>query len=256
MAARRGAEQSLQNSELASPTARNVPIEAIGEYRRLSNLSNVAEKENPGALAGATGAELHSSRVTEKHSGSDWPYQGTRGERAALFRKELLKAALSYAAKGLPVFPAAKINRAKKPLVKWGKGTDGHPDLTQRRATTDADTIRAWWARWPLAMIGMPTGERSGIVVLDIDRKNGVDGLANLRAAGMDPFAMSPVIAKTPSGGLHVFMRYSGPLKNSAGILAAGVDVRGDGGYIVLLPSLPDVSGPEYCWEGGANGCL
>ncbi|MDP5308868.1 bifunctional DNA primase/polymerase [Paracoccus spongiarum] len=216
----------------------------------------MAENENPGALAGATGAELHSSAFTDDHSEPGRSYQGTRAERAGLFRKELLKAALSYAAKGLPVFPAMKINGEKKPLVKWGKGTDGHPDLTHRRATTDAATIRAWWAKWPLAMIGMPTGARSGVVVLDIDRKNGVDGLANLRAAGIDPFTMSPVIAKTPSGGLHVFMRYSGPLKNSAGILAEGVDVRGDGGYIVLPPSLPDLSGPEYCWEGGDYGCL
>jgi hypothetical protein len=176
--------------------------------------------------------------------------------RAALFRKELLSAALAYAAKGYPVFPALLRGGEKKPLVKWGKGQDGHPDLTKRRATTDPETILAWWARWPLAMIGMPTGERSGVVVLDIGRKNGVDGLANLRAAGIDPYALSPVIAVTPSGGLHVFMRYTGPLKNSAGLLAPGVDIRGDGGYAVLPPSLPSLHRPEYQWEEGDYGRL
>src|SRR6056297_3656118 len=161
-----------------------------------------------------------------------WPYLGTPEERAALFRKELLSAALGYAAKGYPVFPAMMIDGQKKPLVKWGKGEDGHPDLTKRRATTDPETVKAWWARWPLAMIGMPTGKPSGVVVLDIDRKNGVDGLANLRAVGIDPYSLSPVISITPSGGLHVFMRHNGTLKNSASLLAAGVDIRGDGGIV------------------------
>lgn len=185
-----------------------------------------------------------------------WPYLGTPEGRAALFRKELLRAALGYAAKGYPVFPALMIDGQKKPLVKWGKGEDGHPDLTKRRATTDRETVKAWWARWPLAMIGMPTGKPSGVVVLDIDRKNGVDGLANLRAVGIDPYSLSPVISITPSGGLHVFMRYNGPLKNSAGLLAAGVDIRGDGGYVVLPPSVPSITCDEYQWEGGGYGCL
>lgn len=171
-----------------------------------------------------------------------WPYLGTPEERAALFRKELVCAALDYAAKGYPVFP---VGQDKRPRVKWKEG-----------ATTDAETIRDWWRRWPLAMIGMPTGERSGVVVLDIDRKNGVDGLANLRAVGIDPYCLSPIIAATPSGGLHVFMRYSGPLKNSAGLLAEGVDIRGDGGYVVLPPSLPSLERDEYRWEGGSHGCL
>lgn len=185
-----------------------------------------------------------------------WPYLGTSEERTELFRKELLSAALIYGAKGYPVFPAMMIGGQKKPLVKWGKGEDGHPDLTKRRATTDPETIKAWWTRWPLAMIGMPTGVRSGVVVLDIDRKSGVDGLANLRAEGIDPYSLSPIISLTPSGGLHFFMRYNGPLKNSAGILADGVDVRGDRGYIVLPPSLQSIALMEYQWEGGGYGCL
>lgn len=185
-----------------------------------------------------------------------WPYLGTPEQRSALFRRELLSAALSYATKGYPVFPAMLIDGQKKPLVKWGKGEDGHRQLTRRRATTDLETVKAWWKRWPLAMIGMPTGRLSGVVVLDIDRKNGVDGLANLRAVGIDPYSLSPVISITPSGGLHVFMGYDGLLKNSAGLLATGVDVRGDGGYIVLPPSLPSISCNEYQWEGGSYGSL
>lgn len=182
---------------------------------------------------------------------ASWPYLGTPQDRTALFRQELMKAALGYAAKGLPVFPAILRDGDKQPLVKWRYGEDGHPDLKKRRATTDPKTIKRWWTRWPLAMIGLPTGERSGLVVLDLDRKNGKDGVAALRAKGIDPYKLSPVMARTPSGGLHVFMKYDGPLKNSADILAPGVDVRGDGGYVVLPPSLPDLSRPEYAWEDG-----
>lgn len=171
-----------------------------------------------------------------------WRYLGSPDQRAALFRTELLSAALDYAERGYPVFP---VGQDKRPLVKWKAG-----------ATTDLDQVRSWWARWPLAMIGMPTGKPSGVVVIDIDRKNGVDGLANLKALGIDPRSLSPVISITPSGGLHVFVRYDGPIKNSAGLLTAGVDIRGDGGFIVLPPSLPDINGDEYQWEGGDYGCL
>lgn len=160
----------------------------------------------------------------------------------AALQNELLRAALGYAAKGWPVFP---VRGDKMPLVKWKDG-----------ATTDADTIRQWWAKWPLAMIGVPTGEKSGLSVLDIDRKNGVDGLENLREAlGFNPFDLTPLVVETPSGGLHFYFSHNGNLKNSAGLLAAGIDVRGDGGYIVAPPSHPnpdDRSRTEYSWlEGG-----
>ncbi len=168
-----------------------------------------------------------------------WPYLGTPEQRADLYRHELMAAALAYAGKGLPVFPVAMAGKTKRPLVRWKEG-----------ATTDADTIAAWWRRWPLAMIGMPTGARSGLVVLDVDRKGGVDGLANLRAVGVDPYALTPVIARTPSGGLHFYMRYNGPVRNSAGLLCEGVDVRGDGGMVILPPSLPDILGETYEWDG------
>ena len=62
----------------------------------------------------------------------------------------LVDAALSYAAKNLPVFPCNASN--KRPLTEHGF----------EDASTDPETIRRWWARWPDAMIGMPTGKRSG----------------------------------------------------------------------------------------------
>lgn len=171
------------------------------------------------------------------------PYHERRSEWQAV----LTEWALAYARNGLPVFPVMPIRGQKKPMVRWGKGEDGHPNLTMRRATTDPVTILAWWAKWPLAMIGMPTGARSGLCVLDIDRKNGVDGFAELERLGhVIPSGAVKVV--TPSGGMHVYFEASpdGPTKSSAGKIAPGVDVRGDGGFIIVPPSIPDIDGNHY----------
>jgi hypothetical protein len=128
---------------------------------------------------------------------------------------------------------------AKHPRTKTG--------LTE--ATTDPVVIRAWWGRWPEANIGVRTGAVSGIVVLDIDSyAGGDDGLAELVAAyGELPETME---AETGGGGRHLIYAHPGEtvdIRNKAG-LAPGVDVRGDGGYIVAPPSL-HVSGALYRWS-------
>ncbi|MDP9486217.1 MAG: bifunctional DNA primase/polymerase, partial [Actinomycetota bacterium] len=74
----------------------------------------------------------------------------------------LLSAALWYAGRGIPVFPLRP--GSKNPAVPKREGGRGYLD-----ATTDPEQIRRWWSRWPLANIGIPTGERSGLLVLDHD---------------------------------------------------------------------------------------
>lgn len=179
---------------------------------------------------------------------ADWPYIGTPLERALLFRDELYRSALAYAEAGYTIFP---VNEKKLPLVKWGKGEDNHPNIRKRRATTDKDTIRAWWRKWPLAGIAMPTGKLTGVTVLDIDRKNGVDGLAALKAIGIDALKLSNVVARTPSGGFHVYLKHEPGTRNSASVIAEGVDVRGEGGMIILPPTLKALNLDEYQWEVG-----
>ena len=73
----------------------------------------------------------------------------------------LLKAALSYARRSIPVFPCQP--GGKRPLTY-----NGFWD-----ATTDAPRIKAWWRQWPSANIGVPTGKKSGLLVLDIDSRGG-----------------------------------------------------------------------------------
>lgn len=111
-------------------------------------------------------------------------------------------------------------------------------------ATRDATQIRKWWTTWPDANIGVATGPVSGIVVLDVDPRHGGD--RSMR----DLFPDEPItiVQRTGSGGLHYFFRYppGATIRNSAGRLAPGLDIRGEGGYVVVPPS-NHISG-RYCW--------
>ena len=138
----------------------------------------------------------------------------------------LAGAALSYARRGVPVFPCEP--GGKRPLTP-----NGFWD-----ATTDAPRVRAWWGRWPSANVGVPTGEKSGLLVLDVDPRDG--GRASLAALEREHGPLPRTArARTGGGGAHVFFRYppEGEVRNSAGWLGPGLDVRGEGGYVVVPPS-------------------
>ena len=132
-----------------------------------------------------------------------------------------LGVALELAKAGIPIFPARA--ESKRPHIK------GWPKL----ATTDADQIRRWWANWQDAMPAIVTGTRSGVAVLDLDRKNGKDGCKTLRELGHDPDALSPQSIATPSGGRHIYFRHVEGLRSSADKIGTGVDVRADGGFVI-----------------------
>jgi hypothetical protein len=83
--------------------------------------------------------------------------------------------------------------------------------------------------------VGVPTGKKSGLVVLDVDVDGGgLESLAKLEYA-VDP-ASKTARARTGGGGIHIF-RYPREIRNSAGLLGPGLDVRGEGGYVVVPPS-------------------
>ena len=138
----------------------------------------------------------------------------------------LLRAALAYARRDIPVFPCEPGGKA--PLTY-----NGFWD-----ATTDARRIGNWWTRWPGANVGVPTGERSGLLILDVDpRDGGSESLAELeRARGPLPETAK---ARTGGGGMHIFFAYpvGGEVRSSTGRLGPGLDVRGEGGYVVVPPS-------------------
>lgn len=134
-----------------------------------------------------------------------------------------LEAATKYAEKGWMVFPC---NTDKSPKTKNGKDN----------ATTDMEQIKEWWSKWPDASIGMATGPGSGVWVLDIDMPN---GNKNLQAIEQE-YGRIPdtLIQRTGGGGLQYFFRWNGrEIRNSSSKIAKNIDVRGDGGYVILPPS-------------------
>lgn len=149
-----------------------------------------------------------------------------------------LQAALDLAKAGIAIFPARAEN--KRPHVKeW-----------QTVATIESAQIRRWWKKWPDAMPATPTGRRNGVAVLDIDLKDGKNGGAALRALGLDLDTLSPCTVATPSGGQHLYFRWPEGMGNSAAGLPAGVDVRGQGGYVIA----PGATNGRGCYRhlGGA----
>lgn len=156
----------------------------------------------------------------------------------------ILSAALSHAARGwrvLPLWwPAPPGCACGRPdCANVGKHPIG--ELVPHGchdATTDAEVIRSWWGRFPEANVGIATGQESGIWALDVDPRHGGDvTLEDLETRhGRLPTSLR---ARTGSGGLHILFAHprDGKLSNSSGRLGAGLDVRGDGGYIVGPPS-------------------
>lgn len=145
-------------------------------------------------------------------------------------------AALSYAARGWHVLPLEP--RGKKPLGKLVP--HGLKD-----ATTDADTIRAWWAAEPDANVGIATGH-GGLVVVDVDNPKAAQALRDV--VGDLPVTPSVVTSK----GAHLYYWHPETIGNSPGGLPAGIDVRGLGGYVVAPPSVHP-SGDVYTWDTEGN---
>lgn len=140
-----------------------------------------------------------------------------------------LQAALALSDAGVPVFP---FHLAPNP--KPGKDPIKKPCFTgwQDQATTDKTRLRRWFAKHPERMPGIVLGPRTGWAVLDVDQKNGKDGFAGLRAMGIDPEALSPVMVQSPGGSLHAYFRWPEGMGNSNAGLPPGVDVKGEGGYV------------------------
>jgi hypothetical protein len=149
---------------------------------------------------------------------------------------DILAAARACLARGWSVIPLRR--QEKRPAVRWQE--------IQQRRPTEAELAR-WFARWPDANLGIVTGAVSGLVVLDVDPKHGGDdSLAALeRAHGRLPETCE---ALTGGGGRHLYFAHPGGVVHNRAALAPGIDLRGDGGYVVAPPSLHP-SGRDYVWE-------
>jgi Bifunctional DNA primase/polymerase, N-terminal len=112
-------------------------------------------------------------------------------------------------------------------------------------ATADPDLIGRWWRSFPQANVGVRTGAESELMVLDLDGEIGREILGGL-VAHYGRF--DALWARTGSGGWHAYLAHPGvPVPNSARRVGEGLDVRGDGGYVVAPPSR-HASGRRYRW--------
>jgi hypothetical protein len=137
---------------------------------------------------------------------------------------------------GLPCFPCGI---AKKPTTPRGF----------KDATCDPDALCELWKKHPGPLVGVPTGEISGLDVLDIDARHGGESWLAEHKHRLP----STRIHRTRSGGLHLLFQHKQGMRCSAGRIAAGVDVRATGGYVIWWPAaeLPVLSDlPLAAWPG------
>ena len=171
-------------------------------------------------------------------------------------------AALAYAQRGWPVFPVAGISGnhcsckagpicdhpAKHPLNRHGL----------RDATTDPLQLARWWRTWPTANVAIRTGVPSGLVIVDIDpAHDAIRTLDTLAQTGRLPTpTLDTLTVATGGNGHHLYYQHPrSRVPNTTSQLPTlgptpGVDLRGDGGYIIAPPSTHR-SGHQYQWNPG-----
>jgi hypothetical protein len=179
----------------------------------------------------------------------------TRFEDTAAGGQAPSAGAVAYACSqlGFRVFPL--MAGTKRPALKDWK----------RLATREVGQIREWWAGGEFTgyPVGIATGPGSELWVLDLDRKNGVDGFASLRdlaakhGSALEDFIGTITVA-TPSGGAHLYFRWDdtadaeGGVKNSSGHVGPGIDVRGIGGLV----KAPGCGGYQIVPRGGVRSTV
>lgn len=142
---------------------------------------------------------------------------------------------------------------------KCGKRTAKHPVTKNglKDATTDLRKINAWWDEDTSFNVAVATGAESGIFVLDIDvsdTKHGDDTLEALEEKhGKLPDTVEVI---TGSGGRHLYFKHPGNIRIKSSVedeeLGKGIDVRGDGGYVLAPPSM-HMSGRSYGYEASSR---
>jgi hypothetical protein len=128
--------------------------------------------------------------------------------------------ALWLAREGLPVFPCKRDDKA--PYIKHG----------YKDASTNPNVIGNWWWQWPDALVAVPAGDK--FVALDLDLQH-----AEARTwFETNKDKLPPTRTHhTRSGGRHLLFRPHTGIRNTAGLIAPGVDTRGKGGYIIWWPA-------------------
>lgn len=143
---------------------------------------------------------------------------------------KIIETALKYQEMGFSVIPIRPEN--KKPLIKWE---------TYQKERADAETIESWGQRWPSMNLGIVTGAVSGIDAVDCDSVKGVEAVSALL-----PDSLELPISQTPGGGNHFYFEHRDGV-GCATRFMEDTDLRGDGGYIIVPPSVGE-NGKRYAW--------
>lgn len=209
------------------------------------------------AGTGAAGGETEDDLFTQQHSTPIGAPDGSVSASGA--KPAMVEEALALAAHGYSVFPLHTVadgrctcgcadsgchTRGKHP--RWARGLFEHGC---KDASTDPARIRELWQPWPDANVGIATG--GAMLVLDVDVDHG--GRASLTTLVAEHGSLpKTVLAVTGSGGWHGYFAVPGGLaiRNSAGQIGAGLDIRGEGGYVVAPPS-SHWTGGTYWWKPG-----
>ena len=138
---------------------------------------------------------------------------------------------LRLASKGFKLIPLQ--DNGKEARIKW-----------KETASSSVDVIKSWNAKWRDANWGAATGAASGFVVLDVDGEDGKNSLAALVHSHGD--LPKTLTSKTGKGFHYLFRAQKSPLPNRTG-MEPGLDIRADGGYIVIPPSIHP-NGHRYQW--------
>ena len=162
-------------------------------------------------------------------------------------QSQTVRAAQAYAARGWSVFPAVLGTKKSHKSAEFSGGS-------KWGATTDAEQIKADFGKWPNANVGIVCGPSSGFFVVEADtlEGHGVDGLGNLHELIEQQGDLPDTIeALSPSGSWHIYFEYPEgvTIANSAGPVAPGVDVRGDGGMVLAPPSAKPGAERPYRWK-------
>ena len=164
--------------------------------------------------------------------------------------RNLMRLALCYIQLGWAVIPLHTSSNGHcscgnsncTSVAKHPRTRSGSKDASQ-----DAMQICDWWTRWPDANIGIATGKSSDLLVVDIDPRHGGD-TSWQNWLGRNPITPTLTV-RTGGNGEHLYFKCpSEKLTNRSGLLP-GVDIRGEGGYVVA-PGSVHASGTEYHWQG------
>lgn len=161
---------------------------------------------------------------------------------------DIAAAAIKLAYAGHPVIPLHSIGKTGRCSCGRSCASPGkHPRTGHglKDASADPSVVAAWWRRWKLANVGLLTGEVADLLVVDLDGEEGIAAFDLLVAEHGLPTTRW---AATGGGGRHVYFRHpGGALGNSCRRLGAGIDTRGDNGYVLAPPS-NHVTGSAYSW--------